>query len=694
MSYNYRLLFIFCAVIVSALTLTLNSLSVSGQSEEEQGADTGKGILMFALDTDAALSSDDASNMRTAFFTTLDVVDRNSARVLLFSEVPGDVATVETRFKFDSIRRTLDDLPAPAEASSDVLGAAAYIYSYFLENAAPKGSRAIFITPALLVDQSETTLEGMRTLASLFVDQGWVLDAVTLPSSSVESQRVMGELSTMTNGSIFHMGGSEGVSEFVQYTSGITAEAFVNMELESSSVAGIVSVAPYTDSSLIVLYKSDPTAEFTLHGPDGTAMESTGKGISISESPNLLTARLESPAPGHWVVVGRGSGLFLAHSETNNPLELQLVDSDIFPISADFSLSAAPFIEGKMQTISGAFIEARITDATGKTATYEMQDNGLDGDATAGDGIYSATVHHVDVQGVNGTLLRLRWLDYSGTVENETYFRTEHFPELSLSSFDLEEPIEVGQRFLAGVAEVTLDGRPHLVLPEELSAQFADGAKTFEGEVTPVSIVENGMAWQFNIYGTSREEGDYSLTTYLDSEHVSRVYSLSQVSDKLFTGVGTPLIPDSLYGFPTWFWGTAALMVLIILLALYMAMRRPQPFGVLYDDIGRVVVDFSSLKRPLRKRLFSPSIVTASEVEDLLLRNASFRFRRGWVEFHYNRILESTSVRVNGRPAGPVVRLEPDVSLGIGGRLLSFSEKEHSAERIQATQPPYLVVNK
>ena len=102
-------------------------------------------------------------------------------------------------------------------------------------------------------------------------------------------------------------------------------------------------------------------------------------------------------------------------------------------------------------------------------------------------------------------------------------------------------------------------------------------------------------------------------------------------------------------------------------------MTRRRPFGYLYDDSDRLVVDFAGVERSGARNFLAPDILWAREIPDLPFDGGALRFaRNNTVALHYARAEGDSSLRVDGRPAGRVTQLQEDTWLGVSGRLLRF----------------------
>ena len=102
-------------------------------------------------------------------------------------------------------------------------------------------------------------------------------------------------------------------------------------------------------------------------------------------------------------------------------------------------------------------------------------------------------------------------------------------------------------------------------------------------------------------------------------------------------------------------------------------LTRTRPFGYIYDDSDRLVVDFPSVNRSGLRRLLAVDRVGANEIPELPFEGGEFRFaRNNSVALHYTPAPGDSSLRVDGRPAGQVIALSENTWLGVSGRLMRF----------------------
>ena len=568
-------------------------------------------------------------------------------------------------------------------SESDFFGALADGYSYFLDTNAPIGSRVFALSSGYFLGDAQTA--NFQDLAAAFIEKGWMVDIASLPGSPAPAREIFLSFSQMSGGSYFDLGTSAGITSFFQNSSPGASVPLIDLTITSGSAAVAVPIAPYADSSTLTLYRSSPDTNVSLYRPDGSIALHDATGLEIVEAPNGVMLHLKTPAPGDWIVITEGTGNVTLFESESNPLRLSLTDNNIVDASKSYSITAAPFVNGVIQPVENAWIEARITDSGQTRVVYELRDNGIGGDKVAGDGIFTGTAPSLNAAGVLNAELIMRWDTYRRTIASTDSFESKFFPTISLTEIDLTE--ETATDRFEVVANVTRESSDYLVPVDAVSAGLVDSNGT--GASVSVSPVDprDGQASQFVISGQRSSESATSLQVTIEGLPEFRAAIDANVNVVSYTPPETSVFADLItlpewaqIDIPYWIWVAIVPVVMALILLVMWMFRRTRPFGYIYDDLDAVVVDFNNLKRGFFRTAFHPDSVDASELglEGLRLKGGVFKFKNAHVELHYKSTSERESpvLRANGRPAGEVVKLSPSVVLGIGGRLLTFSEEK------------------
>jgi len=368
-----------------------------------------------------------------------------------------------------------------------------------------------------------------------------------------------------------------------------------------------------------------------------------------------------------------------------NPLRVVLVEQAPLVAGAMGLLEAAVEANGRPEPLSGAYVEAVVSQPDGSTRVYRLEDRGLGGDKTAADGVFSTALPASEAQGVNDVRLELRWVQYGAAIRGGGTFRTEAFPVVSVEAVE-PDAVEAGGTVTVARARVTAGGYPYMVLPEAVEAVVVHDGEPVAAEAVPRGVMDAGRAWEFQVRAQAPASGRYYVDVSVAGEHVGRAFTARAPQVAAGVEVIVPPAPVSpvalaagaepaagFLGLRVWAWGViGAGAVALAGMAVRWALQC-RPYGYLYDDRGRLVVDFARLGRRWLRRLVAKNRVAGGEVPGLLLRGGTFLFSKGNVVLRYRGAHGDAGFRVNSRPAGTVTRLGEDVWLGIGGRLMRFA---------------------
>ena len=667
-------------------------------------------LTVIAVDEGTAGNQNDVDMLETALDAMFKTVNRGNVALVTYGESEVDVSTIltisEARNKLADLVQRFRQEPGP-DRSGQVL-ALTNIFSLMASKQAPAGSKVYVFTPGRVHGESEATPAQLENSSNLFSDHGWAIDVLTLPSTAQPLRELLSAVSTNSGGEYYDLGVGSGVVALLHDYAGFDLEIVKDAELNPGApTITTVEVAPHTRTIDFAFIRLRSDTQVSLFRPNGETADQNFLNIRVDTLPNTIVYTVNEPAPGTWRLQAAGaSGKLLAGVDIKNPLVIELLPQQPLRIGEPGLVTARATVDGRAQPLTSAFIEATIRHPDGVTRIYQLEDTGAGGDAVADDGVFSVRIPSPEAQGVNDVDLELSWADYGAVVRGKGTFQTDYFPELSVLHADSE--FQVGKEIRILTFEVTDHGFPHPVSPSDLSG-IAEGPEgSVPLRVEAVSYVSEGLAWQFDVFAEFSQSGAYSAVVTLDSMHLDRPFKSTLDVQPFgvlpipatptpvptwtpvptFTPVATPtptptpVAPSEPAvppvsgdgGIPAFIWivvGLVAAGVAIIIPVWHRT--RGRPFGYLYDDSDRLVVDFASVERVGARNFLAPDIVWANEIDDLPFDGGAFRFARNkTVSLHYARANRDFSLRVDGRPAGRVTPLREDTWLGISGRLLRF----------------------
>ena len=638
------------------------------------------GLTVIAIDSGAAPAPSDLDAAETALLTVVSQINAGGVALMSYGRQPGQFTLLrpgtDSMIALQGEVRRLRTTVGPYESGQfEMLSAA---YSNMTRLNAPRGSRVVIVTPGRIEGESESTRARLQSLGELFPREGWQVDVVTLPLTIAHTRDLMAALAASAGGRYYDLGATDGVSALLRDWMGLKLSGVIDAELGIGvpSIA-VVDVAPHTASLRAAFLRGDSRTSISLYRPNGAPFEINAPGNSVFETPNVVVYSVQNPGAGTWRLQGVGAGSKLvAGVDLSNPLQLGLVGEPPFAVGRANVLKAAATIDGAPQVLPAAAVTARVQWADGTAAIYLLNDAGAGADDKAGDGIFSVLMPAASKQGFNDVALELKWPDLNAVLRSAGVFRTEVFPAVQVTQVSDVKALK-GDSATVATLRVTVGQYPHLVRPDEIEAKLVGADATVVASVTPKKVIENGKAWEFEVRAAPPASGEYTLAVTLRSEHLGRKFSAAAPSLKTVATIDArPLL---LLGLPVWAWAAMTLAAAAVALAWAYLSRQVRPYGYLCDDQDHVVADFSKVARSPLHRLFTRARVLAAEVPGLPFHGGEFEFKKDGVELHYLRTPGDPSIRVNGRPAGEVVRLEEESWLGAGGRLLRFVTQRKAA---------------
>jgi len=685
-------LLLFLGLAVSTAYLPAEEVRADGPGVSPLTGDT-----VVALDRYSGHREDDMAAGATVVKLVTGSQDGGSIAFIVYGLVPSEPLRVAAGAEgvdaagADALTRVRE---GATSRLSNQFQALAGSLSYLSGIEAPAGSRLFLVTNGKQDAASEAAEESLISLGGLFAESGWSVNPVMVPSASPEDRELMGRLANSTGGAAYDAGTAQGIERLLRDVAGVAASGAMETSVSPDAPALLAfDVPPRTERLTVSFVRQAAGVEISVFNPRGGAVTDDLVTVQAFETPNTLVFGVEDPVAGVWSVQVDGpASMVLGGVELANPLEVVMVPQAPLPAGEMGVLEAAVMVDGRREALSGAFIEATVSQPDGSTRVYRLEDGGRGGDEEAGDGVFATAVPASDAQGVNDVLLELRWLQYGGAIQGAGTFRTEVFPVVTVAP---GEPAAISSGGTAVVArvETTAGGYPYMVFPAEVEAVVTAGeGEVFPAEVVPRGVLDGGRAWQFDVRAAAPSSGGYSVDVSLGGEYLGRAFTARAPSVMtevevipppvtMLSRAPAPLAPvpvlearAGVLGLPVWAWVLmgAGLVVSAAAVGVRWALKA-KPYGYIYDDSDRLVVDFARLSRGLVRRVLARDRVLSAEVPGLPLGGGSFRFSKGRVELYYRPTEGAPSLRANSRPAGAVTELNEDTWLGIGGRLLRFA---------------------
>lgn len=659
------------SIVFVASTIPVNA--GSSAAEDQPGV-----MTVIALDAGASNSKADMAMMETALMTLAGNLGSGQMAIVRYGQDVSAPFTAPAGADIVSVAEDQLELveESAAPVRSDQFNVLTSIFSFLTRTDAQPGSRVFMITPGRILGESESTGARFDSVGELYQSEGWSIDLATLLTTDSALRDLMSHLPNSSGGSYFDLGQPAGLQSLLFEASSVDLETVIDAELNGAELTSTFEVAPFTELAKVAFLRFNEQTSVSLFRPNGTQVTSQLSNVEIIESPNVIIFSITEPSVGTWTAKGTGDrGKLVTGVDARTPLTVQLVDQPPLPLLEPGLLTAASMIDGAPVSVPGTRINATVRQADGFTNVYQMNDEGLAGDAAAGDGIFTVRLPSPEIQGINDVSLAMSWDDLKSEITGVGAYKTEQFPSVRVTRmFDVN--VHEGNEATLAIIESFVGDFPYLASPDEFNVRIVSADGETPGTVQLRSEPEPGKGFAFNVIGVLPSSGDYSVSVAMNTEYLGREYFAA--GPAISTNATITPQPFLILGLPIWAWSIIGAAALVGLVLVVLQSRRVQPYGYIYDDQDNLLVDFKNMKRGWIKKLTSTDTVHASEARGLPFHSGTFKFTRSGVELQYGQTDSQPSLRVNSRPAPPVVELEHDVWLGISGKLLTFTNERRA----------------
>ncbi len=671
-------------VSITLLVITLAMLSaVFADSARADEAAPGTRLLV-AVDS-MVVSADGRDADVADSVTRLAAGQADSETIALMSYANSVGEILEFDFDTAALIEGLDEFHSYStvsvrEGQSDQFRAIAAGFDFLSDSDAAEGSRMLLLTSDGMDSASRATRDRLLSLVRLFAAEGWSIDVAMLPSATPASRTFLASIAGASGGTAYDTGAIDGLANFASDTYGIQPFPVIQTLLaRGGNALAPIDVPPLVDLMTVSITRGSSDTVIELFDPRGAPVTSARSNVTVVETASAILIRVDGPEAGKWTARALGDDSELLISvDIDHSLAIELADGLPVPVGEPVLLTARVTSHDEPVNLTGAFIDATVTSVSG-SAVYRLKDGGTAGDAIEGDGLFSVLMPGFDAQATSDIGLVLRWDNFDATIEDSVVLQAEHFPKVRVRDL-LPGPIDQGKFADVADIEITKADFPFPIKGSQLNvAVISPNRKEIPSRVTAIDALEDGSAWKFIVSAAPQGTGDYRVEAHLGTVYLGRAYGTGDGVEGIDIGVIPPPVirpvsePSLIERVPAWLWAVIAsvLVVAIAAGARQIALRsQPIPYGYLYDDAGRMLIDFGRVRQGLIRRLFARNRVSTSYVRELGLGKGEFVFGEGGV-----RLRSSTAkpnIRVDGRPAERVTILANEMRLGVGGRLLTF----------------------
>ena len=492
-------------------------------------------ITTIVVDGISVRSSEAAADLAISFVSLLDTLQSDDLFMLMVTDdsthfvgpyKPTDPAYHQVRADFDAILRW------PVTIRSDgVEKALLETHATLTEQRAAEGSSIYLLVGDSPQNDFDSLSSSLGPLVAKLAERGWALNGVSLPGASGAAKSFLSQASSGSGGQVVDLSTHVGLTAAAHVVLGQQARGALTQvgsrTLSRNEIMSlVVSVAPGTSSTSILIFRDSAQGSFQLSDPTGFAISEERTAYSVREMPNAIVWEIEDPTPGHWKVDGRGiDGNVSVWDYSSNSYSIALQPVGTVPLAESASLVAYVADGDRLVKLDGAQVIARVTAPDATIVQLEMRDDGTGADQMAGDGLYSVELPSLPSAGEHKVQLELTWAEFNHSVTSFDTFQAETYPSILVDIPEVGD-LTPGERTHVADVLVHIDRAPYSV-PQGALIPIVNASPGSEAEVeiVPRSLFGEGPAWEYDVYLTVSEPGTYSVAIQLNAEFGGTAFS-------------------------------------------------------------------------------------------------------------------------------------------------------------------------
>ena len=229
----------------------------------------------------------------------------------------------------------------------------------------------------------------------------------------------------------------------------------------------------------VTAYSQQPLAAFTLQAPDGTVLTSSSPNVSYAtgklESTFVQRFAVAAAAPGTWKVqlTGGQATRYVVDLRVASAVNLEMAAAkESYKVNETVTLYAA-LVQDDTTPLPAATIEAALAHAGGTETPLSLHDDGLNGDVTAGDGIFSG---QFAAPSTGGYQLITGRATYGGSVRRSEAWVAVAPDSAKLGTVVAERALDTNGNGLYDVLEIDVQLNVLQAGNYELNGDLVDGA--------------------------------------------------------------------------------------------------------------------------------------------------------------------------------------------------------------------------
>ena len=538
----------------------------------------------------------------------------------------------------------------------------------------------------------------IETLLDTIVSKKWILNFIYKYDTD---QSLIGKYKTWadwTNGSVYPMVTPDTIellteNTIKQYAERILTNDFKGIVEKNSIFQQEIFVSPGTSELEIVMLRAKTEGNVEIITPGGVNRSAGNYGpTDLLETPFVSIWKFTDPKPGKWLfkISDYNSGLLSILHRNKIDYNIQLLNTGPFPTKNSVQL-VANMAKGTDILISkDAYVELIFDNKI----SYEMNDQGVNGDAYAEDGYYSMIIPDVNEPGEYDVEVKYSWPSYGTSISDLTKINFELFPYIITDPVTLDD-INLNENTSIAIIESYLDDEEYFIKSEDIKWAASADALDFEIKINPLNPIQDGRASKFEAILITTKYGKANISFSLNSMYKNQQYVIyansivistipepivekiivkeepkdpvNVIQDKIDEQSNLVLIVFSIITV------IIILMLLIGIILLINYSRRVSIRGYIYDDKNNLVIDINATSRSIQNKILNRNKIKGEELNNELFNGLLFEYMQDYMIIHNHT---EKSLRINNQPLIEQKEIFNKAWLGISGNLLLYSDEK------------------
>ena len=730
---------------ISALLIILFTLFIS-QVVVAYEDNTNKYII-FVIDRQSLIDNEvEGSNLLQSLIGMISEIEENTSLYFIPADNPEkstnsflskDKSKIEINYQYilEEIRQynsSIEKITYYKKLEPDFESALIKSYNLLNINSAADSSKILLISGG---EKSFPNIDNINPTLNLLSNNQWEINSFELPSNSsdisssnenaISADKFLSDLSNRTSGEKLDLIDVYSLNTLFENTfdsnPNFSFSELLNEKLKSNQTfSKEFTIAPGTTKTNIWIFKEDIDGTIKINKSSDNLNGNNLDKINFYtiDTPHINIWEIENPEAGKWELeVNNYDGDLLIYYFSSNDLRPILSTKGPFPNNKPITLIAYVADKNTPITLEKIQIIAKITTESKTELIYELNDKAKTGDAVANDGYFSATIPSLNQTGTHFVDLDINWLESGHMITSKSEIITKPFPSINITSIESKN-LSLNSRVKVAKLLINIEGTPYSIPSEELLFTINSNIKE-SGliEIIPENISEN-TASEFYIYFTPYGEGTYTVNFSMNIKYAGEDYKyrseyilISSIPPTLYSPiVPTPTILglESNSVLPTTnpinnieikssknenilntILFIAIILIVISLLFLIYFKTRNAPFGYIYDDKNKLLIDFSKLKRNKILSLVYKDIIQGKELNIHELENIKFKFNKSSISI--KNINDIPRLRINNQPLIKKTEIIERSWIGSSGRLFSIFLNKPDLKSLTIIEPENLI---